>query len=543
MEFSDYIPGLTAWLLATVPVVLAGAALIVPAVKKTERMWGSAFLVSGWLFMPVVSALAVAFSYGSAVIKPLGFNGMLSDILAVRVNTLSLAMIVLITFISLVIIRYAATYLQGDPRQPYFIRWHFATVANVSILVMSDHLLVMVAAWIGASLSIHGLLTYFKERPQAVLAAHKKFLISRIADLCLLGGVIVLWMHGASWRVETVLLQADAGLSPFQSLGAVLIACAAILQCAQLPFHGWLMQVMEAPTPVSALLHAGVVNVSGFLLILMAPIVSQQAVAQWLLVIVGGATALVAGLIMMTRVSVKVQLAWSTSAQMGFMLLECGLGAYALALLHLLAHSLYKAHCFLQSGNSVKDCVQGQMVSRPQAYRVQTWLVSLAAACVLVCLTGFLFGVSPDEEPALWALAGILSAGVAVFLGEAISHSWRDGLLRVVSGAFIISILYFSWHKLLLTYGGLSVAMAQPVAGTIVFALVCFSLQYVIFIAEKVNPGHPRLRLFQAYLFHGLYLDELFTRVTLLVWPPRISRKTGSQQEFALTDKPSEVPS
>lgn len=111
---------------------------------------------------------------------------------------------------------------------------------------------------------------------------------------------------------------------------------------------------MEAPTPVSALLHAGVVNMGGFVLLRVAELIGLVPSAQWLLVIVGSLTAVLAGMVMLTRISIKVRLAWSTCAQMGFMLMEIGLGLYELALLHLVAHSLYKAYAFLSSGEAVE---------------------------------------------------------------------------------------------------------------------------------------------------------------------------------------------
>ncbi|XLM23048.1 NADH-quinone oxidoreductase subunit L, partial [Chromobacterium piscinae] len=111
------------------------------------------------------------------------------------------------------------------------------------------------------------------------------------------------------------------------------------IKTAQLPFHGWLTQVMEAPTPISALLHAGVVNLGGIVLIKAAPLLQTAPPANLLLMLWGGASALLCCLVMLTRISVKLRLAWSTCAQMGFMLLEIGMGRYSLALLHLLAHS------------------------------------------------------------------------------------------------------------------------------------------------------------------------------------------------------------
>ena len=133
-------------------------------------------------------------------------------------------------------------------------------------------------------------------------------------------------------------------------IAALLLAISAIIKCAQLPLHGWLIQVMEAPTPVSALLHAGVVNLGGFMLIRLASVIYTTQAAQALLVVMGCLTAVVGSLVMSTGISIKVHLAWSTCAQMGFMLVECGLGLYALAFLHLLAHSLYKAHSWVQAG-------------------------------------------------------------------------------------------------------------------------------------------------------------------------------------------------
>ena len=106
----------------------------------------------------------------------------------------------------------------------------------------------------------------------------------------------------------------------------MLFVLAAVLKTALLPLHGWLIQVMEAPTPVSALLHAGVVNIGGFILIRLAELISLAPVAQVVLVVAGSLSAVLAGLVMLSRVSIKVRLAWSTCAQMGFMLAQCGLG-------------------------------------------------------------------------------------------------------------------------------------------------------------------------------------------------------------------------
>src|SRR5262249_55706852 len=147
---------------------------------------------------------------------------------------------------------------------------------------------------------------------------------------------------------------ARGDLSPGLHLATALLVVGVLLKSAQIPFHGWMQQVMEAPTPVSALLHAGIVNIGGFVMIRLAPLMAHAHLAQGMLVTVGLITAFIASLVMTTRVSVKQILAWSTISQMGFMLLQCGLGIWQLALLHLLAHSCYKAHSFLSSGGAVE---------------------------------------------------------------------------------------------------------------------------------------------------------------------------------------------
>src|SRR5690349_16746348 len=126
-----------------------------------------------------------------------------------------------------------------------------------------------------------------------------------------------------------------------------------------------MLQVMEAPTPVSALLHAGVVNIGGFVMIRLAPLMAHATLAQNILVGVGLFSTIIASLVMATRAAIKSVLAWSTIGQMGFMLVQCGLGAWHLALMHLLAHSCYKAHSFLSSGSIVRQWRAAHLVHSP----------------------------------------------------------------------------------------------------------------------------------------------------------------------------------
>ncbi|HLM46157.1 MAG TPA: proton-conducting transporter membrane subunit, partial [Myxococcaceae bacterium] len=217
-------------------------------------------------------------------------------------------MLTLVGFIGLVILRFSKAYLHGDPGRPRYLRWLLATLGAVGVLLLTSNLLVLVLAWMATSLALHQLLTFYADRTQALVAAHKKFLVSRVADLCMLGALALIGSRVGS--LEFAAIQAWAEATPSLPAGmqgaTVLLVLGVSLKSAQLPFHGWLLQVMEAPTPVSALLHAGVVNIGGFVMIRLAPLMVKAELAQTLLVLIGTTTAGVAALVMTTRVSVKV---------------------------------------------------------------------------------------------------------------------------------------------------------------------------------------------------------------------------------------------
>lgn len=277
-------------------------------------------------------------------------------LLAVRADLATLAMLLLIVGLGWVIGRYSRSYLAGEPTLPGYQRGLWATLAAATLLVVTDHLLVLMLAWSATSLSLHQLLLTFPDRPGARRAAEQKFVVSRLAEAALLValGLVQLELGTLSMTAVGAAVAQMQALPPTLTAAALLLVAAVCAKTAQLPLHGWLTQVMEAPTPVSALLHAGVVNIGGLVLIRMAPLLSAAPAAQLVLVGVGATTAVLAGLTMMTRTDVKATLAWSTMAQMGLMLVQCGLGAYDLALLHLVGHSLYKAAAFLGAGGAVE---------------------------------------------------------------------------------------------------------------------------------------------------------------------------------------------
>ena len=283
------------------------------------------------------------------------------------------------------------------------------------------------------------------------------------------------------------------------------------------------IQVMEAPTPVSALLHAGIVNIGGFVMIRMAPFVGRVPVAQMLLVVIGTVTAVVATLVMTTRVSVKVALAWSTCAQMGFMLAECGLGAWHLALLHLVAHSLYKAYAFLSSGTAV-DVWRVRAIARPrEPARLSRALcasaLAFASVAASVAAARTVIGGRAEPSPTLVPLTIVLGLSLAPLAVRAMNGSLRS-FVGVALRGILVGSLFFTGHAAAGYLFGYREPLTLP-AGWSVF-VAGFVVLFVVQMLLECRPRGAFARELQPRLFAGLYLDEYFTRITFRLWPPRL---------------------
>lgn len=418
-------------------------------------------------------------------------------------------MLALVGLIGFVITRYAEPYLEGDPRRPPFVRALLTTLGAVTVLVITPNLGVLWVAWMGSSLALHQLLTHRPDRPQALVAAHKKFLVSRLADVTIVTAACLLYVELGTLDIEALGTWARGATHvPLAvHLAMVSLVLGVALKSAQLPFHGWLTQVMEAPTPVSALLHAGVVNIGGFVLIRLAPVLERTPLAMALLVGIGLTTALVGAAVMSTQQSIKVKLAWSTCAQMGLMLVQCGLGAWSLALLHLVAHSAYKAHAFLIAGSTVDQwriAAQAPTRERP----------SIGVALVALLGTGSLaWALGAPALSVLWvvAVAGHLSLGTG-------RGWWSSALVVAQAGALVGMTLV--WHAVF-SFGS---TPEHATAGSISAALVAagFVGLYLLQLGLARWPSSDLARGLRPHLYAGLYLDEGFTRLTFRIWPPSL---------------------
>ena len=499
------------------PLILVLTALIslsLPALRARTvcRLVEAATLVA--LLLSVVAAVVLALIGPGG--SPLPGVAGIGD--STRLDAVSATMLLLVSFVGWVVVRYAVSYLHGEARQQTFLGWMAATLAAVLLLVQAGNLVLLVAAWIATSLCLHRLLLFYRDRVGAVRAARKKYIVARIGDAALLVAAVLLGAGYGTGDIATILSAAAEGTAPATvSWAAALLALAAILKSALFPAHGWLTEVMETPTPVSALLHAGVINAGGFLLIRFADVMLLAPGVLALLVMLGGFSALFGGLAMLAQPAVKNSLAYSTIAQMGFMIMQCGLALFPLALLHIVAHSLYKAHAFLASGTAVEAVAA---IRRPGPVAVPGGRAVLRAfllAIAIYSVIGIAFGLDGRSPQAL-AVGAILVFGVAYLLAQGLADAAPRVLTRRTAlYSIVATVSYFALHGAagLLTAGTLP---ATPAPGALEWALMLLAIASfgLVAVAQATFPlwaTHPAAAGLRVHLANGLYANAVFDRL------------------------------
>jgi NAD(P)H-quinone oxidoreductase subunit 5 len=272
---------------------------------------------------------------------------------------------------------------------------------------------------------------------------------------------------------------------------------------------------------VSALLHAGVVNAGGFLLIRFADVMLLSPLVLAILVMIGGFTALFGGLVMLTQPTVKASLAWSTIGQMGFMILQCGLALFPLALLHIVAHSLYKAHAFLSAGNAVQNVAAirkpGPVAVPDLGAVARAFLVALVIYGVVYAILGLGFDFG-GKSPQAVALGAILIFGVAYLLAQGFADEAPRALTQrtaVYAGTVTVSYLVLQRASEWLTAGTLP---ATPPAGALEWALILLAMISfgLVALAQATLPlwsYHPAAQGIRVHLSNGLYINAISDRI------------------------------
>ena len=526
------------WLVALGPAALIftgvfGSATARSLPARMNRLALGAALVN--VVIAACTALAVA-AQGGLRSPLIGADGLGFSL---YLDALSATMLCLVAFIGLIVLNYSRNYMDGDPRQIHFMRSLCLTLAAVLLIIVSGNGVQFTLAWIATSLGLRSLLTFYPERPAAIIAARKEFLVSRLGDGLLILAMVLIYRGVGSLDDATIFarlaeLRATDAISPGLGAAAMLLIGTAMLKSAQFPLHGWLIEVMETPTPVSALLHAGIINAGGFLVLRFSYVIAPSLSALYTLAIIGGFTALFGSVVMLAQTSIKVSLAYSTIAQMGFMMLECGLGAFSAALLHIVAHSLYKAHAFLSSG-SVIDLARASWTpspgGKPHPLRL---LIAIAAVLTLTLVFSQIFGATLTHEPGVFALGAVLLLGLVHLLANGIDERPNAYVVgRTVLLACVLAVTYFvlqlAARRLLAGTLPPNQALRGPLGVAIVGAEV-LSYAAIVFLQGMAygRTSRPRWQALYAHIANGLYVNTISNRLVLRYWPTPIATRSAS---------------
>ena len=402
--------------------------------RRASRLvarFGAAGAAAG---LAATAAVAVPVSRGavaSVAVGPLQFS----------VDRLAVMLLLLVFAVSVTAQVFAARYLAGDPRAGWFAANAILLTGASAGLVTAGTLVTLAFCWTLAGIALCLLLATYWTLPAARDGVRRAVLAFLVGDLALWSAVV---LATVSWG--TVDLRAAGSASPGGPLAgviALLIVLAALSRSAQIPFHRWLPATLAAPTPVSALLHAGVVNAGGILLIRLAPL-TADGTARTLTVLAGAATMVYGAVIMLAKPDVKGALVHSTTAQMGFMILTCGLGLWAAAAIHLVAHGFYKSTLFLSSGSAVAAGRRAE--ARPPAGPAPNPAQRFAAAAAAVLLPGLALALAVAVVAPQFGSSGDHAAEQALLIfafltGVAATRGWmrrRPGLPGVLGAAAVL---------------------------------------------------------------------------------------------------------
>jgi NADH-quinone oxidoreductase subunit L len=294
-----------------------------------------------------------------------------------RVDALSAIMLVMITSIATCIATYASGYMKGDPGYPRFFAEVSLFVFSMTMLVMGDNFLLLFLGWEGVGLCSYLLIGFWYQKPSAADAARKAFLVTRLGDVGMFIGILMLWFRFGTVEYDAVFGAIVEGVNKgelsegFLTATALLLFCGAVGKSAQFPLHVWLPDAMEGPTPVSALIHAATMVTAGvYLVARCTPLFMVAPDAQMVVALSGGITMVLAALIALTQHDLKRVLAYSTLSQLGYMFLALGCAlkvpgktigsdvshpltilAVTAAMFHLFTHAFFKALLFLSAGS------------------------------------------------------------------------------------------------------------------------------------------------------------------------------------------------
>ena len=442
------------------------------------------------------------------------FNSEGSSLLKIGmlVDRLAAVMMVLITSVSVVIHVYSVRYLEGDLGYArFFGLLSFMTFVILS-LVSSPNLFMLFVFWQLLSLALYLILNFNYSHPDACRNAFKTFFVHRVGDVSFLCALFLAYQYFGTLEFNELFIAAKEApqmVSIFPgnimevsaiSLIGFLIFIGAMAKSSQFPLHVWLPDTMDSPTPVSALMHAGIINAGGFLLNRLAPFYVLSPNMLHIVFLIGVLTVLLGASMMLAQNDIKKTLGFSTMGQMGYMIMECGLGAFALAIFHLIAHGLFKASLFLGAGTGIHS--SREEPKRPHSHEPEI-----------------------EEEKSSNQLTWITGLVVTLMMPLVIlmvAHGMLDIHLQDAHGAVIF--LFFSWvtaSQVMFSLYRLQAVDSWKVACTMIGALFFIVFIYLWAGEEFTHFLYPEPGLadsfFVAAAFHPRIFDLIILSATAII--------------------------
>ncbi|MFA7296097.1 MAG: NADH-quinone oxidoreductase subunit L [Dehalococcoidia bacterium] len=364
------------------------------------------------------------------------------------VDAITVVMIVVVSTVALMVAFYSMSYMHGEPRYG----WYFAAlslfVTAMLMLVVSGNLLQLYVAWEGVGLASFLLIGFYWERQSAAEAAKKAFITTRVGDVGLLIGIVLLWRQAGTFDIQGIIEFAKSGGfdHTYLTTAMIFLFMGAAGKSAQFPLHVWLPDAMEGPTPASALIHAATMVVAGvYLVARMMPVYDEVLIARDVVLYTGLITAIMAATMGLVANDIKRVLAFSTVSQLGFMFVALGFGEVGAAMFHLLTHAFFKALLFLCSG-SVIHATHEQTVEELGGLRHKmpittvTFIIGSLALAGIIPLAGFwskdeILHIASEQAPVVYVLlasAAVLTAiyttrlVLLTFFGEPRNHHAYD---------------------------------------------------------------------------------------------------------------------
>jgi len=392
------------------------------------------FLASCWIFADVLQGN----TFNGSVYTWLTSGGVKLEI-GFLIDRLTVLMMVVVTFVSLMVHVYTIGYMADDPGYQRFFAYISLFTFSMLMLVMANNFLQLFFGWEAVGLVSYLLIGFWYTRPTAIHANLKAFLVNRVGDFGFLLGIGLVLAHFGTLDYAQVFEQAPS-LTPAMTLICLCLFVGAMGKSAQFPLHVWLPDSMEGPTPISALIHAATMVTAGiFMVARMAPLFELSPTARSVVLVIGGVTALAMGLVALTQYDIKRVVAYSTLSQLGYMTVALGASAYSAAIFHLMTHAFFKAVLFLGAGSVIIALHHEQDMRRMGGLKrfmpITYWTVLLAAISS-IGIPGFAGFFSKDAIIEAARHASIPGAGFAYFCVLACVFVTATYTFRMVFMAF-----------------------------------------------------------------------------------------------------------